>query len=46
MITGAADQAPNATALVYVARFGLDEGESIDGLSKQGPATAGHRRTR
>src|SRR5260370_39728070 len=28
-------------ALVYIAAFGLDEGESLDGLSKQGPAPAG-----
>jgi len=41
VITGAANQAPNVTALVYVAAFGLDEGESLEGLSKQGPATAG-----
>src|SRR5277367_5326652 len=41
VITGAANQAPNVTALVYVAAFGLDEGESLESLSKQGPATAG-----
>jgi pimeloyl-ACP methyl ester carboxylesterase len=41
VITGAATQAPNVTALVYIAAFGLDEGESLEGLSKQGPATAG-----
>ena len=41
VITGAANQAPNITALVYIAAFGLDEGESLEGLSKQGPATAG-----
>jgi pimeloyl-ACP methyl ester carboxylesterase len=41
VITGAANDAPNVTALVYIAAFGLDEGESLDGLSKQGPATAG-----
>ena len=41
VITGAANQAPNVTALVYIAAFGLDEGESLEGLSKQGPATAG-----
>jgi len=28
-------------ALVYIAAFALDEGESIDALSKQGPAPAG-----
>jgi pimeloyl-ACP methyl ester carboxylesterase len=41
VITGAAHGAPNVAALVYIAAFGLDEGESLDGLSKQGPATAG-----
>jgi pimeloyl-ACP methyl ester carboxylesterase len=41
VITGAANQAPNVTALVYIAAFGLDEGESLDSLSKQGPAPAG-----
>lgn len=41
VITGAANGAPNVTALVYIAAFGLDEGESIEGLSKQGPAPAG-----
>jgi pimeloyl-ACP methyl ester carboxylesterase len=41
VITGAANDEPNVTALVYIAGFGLDEGESIDGLSKQGPATPG-----
>jgi len=41
VITGAANDAPNVTALVYIAAFGLDEGESLDSLSKQGPATAG-----
>jgi pimeloyl-ACP methyl ester carboxylesterase len=41
VISGAANEAPNVTALVYIAAFGLDEGESIDSLSKQGPATAG-----
>ena len=41
VITGAATLAPNVTALVYFAAFGLDEGESIDALGKQGPAIAG-----
>jgi hypothetical protein len=31
----------NVKALVYIAAFGLDEGESIDALSKQGPAPTG-----
>src|SRR6266850_351636 len=30
-----------AAPLVYIAAFGLDDGESIDALSKQGPAPAG-----
>jgi pimeloyl-ACP methyl ester carboxylesterase len=41
VITGAANGAPNVTALVFIAAFGLDEGESLESLSKQGPATAG-----
>lgn len=41
VITGAANDAPNVTALVYIAGFGLDEGESLETLSKQGPVPAG-----
>jgi pimeloyl-ACP methyl ester carboxylesterase len=41
VITNAANDAPNVKALVYLAAFGLDEGESIDALGKQGPAPAG-----
>jgi pimeloyl-ACP methyl ester carboxylesterase len=41
VITGAANRAPNVTALVYIAAFGLDEGESLDSLSKEGPVPAG-----
>jgi pimeloyl-ACP methyl ester carboxylesterase len=41
VITGAANEAPNVTSLVYIAAFGLDEGESVDGLLKEGPALAG-----
>ncbi|MGP0076500.1 MAG: alpha/beta hydrolase [Bryobacteraceae bacterium] len=41
VITGAANDALNVTALVYIAAFGLDEGESLESLSRQGPATAG-----
>ncbi len=41
VITGAANDAPNVTALVYIAAFGLDEGESLEVLSKQGPPPAG-----
>jgi pimeloyl-ACP methyl ester carboxylesterase len=32
--------APNVDGLVYIAAFGLDEGESIGGLLAQGPPTA------
>jgi pimeloyl-ACP methyl ester carboxylesterase len=46
VISGAANNAPNVKALVYIAAFGLDEGESIDALSKQGPATAGAAKIR
>ena len=31
--------APNVVGLVYIAAFGLDEGESIGGLLAQGPPT-------
>jgi len=41
VITGAANDAPNVTALVYIAAFGLDEGESLQDLSKQGTPPAG-----
>jgi pimeloyl-ACP methyl ester carboxylesterase len=37
VISGAAVDALDVKALVYIAAFGLDEGESLDGLSKQGP---------
>jgi pimeloyl-ACP methyl ester carboxylesterase len=46
VITGAANQAPNVTALVYIAAFGLDEGESLEALSKQGPPTSGSTQIR
>jgi len=41
VISGAANDAPNVKALVYIAAFGLDEGESLDAVSKRGPAPAG-----
>jgi pimeloyl-ACP methyl ester carboxylesterase len=41
VITNAAINAPNITALVYIAAFALDEGESIETLAKQGPPPAG-----
>src|SRR5262245_47371633 len=39
VITALGADAPNVVALVYVAAFGLDEGESIGGLLGQGPPT-------
>jgi pimeloyl-ACP methyl ester carboxylesterase len=41
VISGAANSMPGVKALVYIAAFALDEGESLDGLSKQGTAPAG-----
>ena len=41
VITGAATETPEVKALVYITAFGLDEGESLDGLSKQGPPSPG-----
>jgi pimeloyl-ACP methyl ester carboxylesterase len=41
VISGAANEAPNVKALVYIAAFGLDEGESIEGAGKQWPAPSG-----
>ena len=41
VISGAANGVPDVKALVYIAAFGLDEGESIEGLGKQGPAPSG-----
>ena len=41
VVSGAANGMPGVEALVYIAAFALDEGESLDGLSKQGPAPAG-----
>lgn len=41
VITGAASNMPHVQALVYITAFGLDEGESLESLSKQGPPSAG-----
>jgi len=41
VITGAAQGVSHVKALVYVTAFALDEGESLDSLSKQGPPPAG-----
>jgi pimeloyl-ACP methyl ester carboxylesterase len=39
IITALGEEAPNVVALVYIAAFGLDEGESIGALLEQGPPT-------
>ena len=38
-MTSLGTDAPNVVGLVYIAAFGLDEGESIGGLLAQGPPT-------
>jgi pimeloyl-ACP methyl ester carboxylesterase len=39
IITALGQDAPNVVALVYIAAFGLDEGESLGALLAQGPVT-------
>ncbi len=39
IITALGDDTPNVVGLVYIAGFGLDEGESIGALLAQGPPT-------
>src|SRR5205085_10448348 len=39
IITALGTDAPNVVALVYIAAFGLDQGESIGALLSQGPVT-------
>jgi len=39
IITALGTDAPNVVGLVYIAAFGLDEGESLGGLLSQGPVT-------
>jgi pimeloyl-ACP methyl ester carboxylesterase len=39
IITALGDDAPNVAALVYIAAFGLEKGESLGGLLAQGPVT-------
>ena len=39
IVTALGPDAPNVAGLVYIAAFGLDEGESIGGLLAQGPPT-------
>jgi pimeloyl-ACP methyl ester carboxylesterase len=41
VITGAANDVPQVKALVYITAFGLDKGESLASLSKQGPPSPG-----
>jgi pimeloyl-ACP methyl ester carboxylesterase len=41
VVTGAATALPNVKALVYITAFGLDEGESLESLSNQGPPSPG-----
>jgi pimeloyl-ACP methyl ester carboxylesterase len=41
VVTGAATGIPEVKTLVYITAFGLDEGESLDSLSKQGPPSSG-----
>ena len=41
VVSGAGNGSPNAKALVYIAAFALDEGESVEALGKSGPAPAG-----
>ena len=39
VITALGSDAPNVAGLVYIAAFGLDQGESLGGLLSQGPVT-------
>jgi pimeloyl-ACP methyl ester carboxylesterase len=39
VMTALGPDAPNVVGLVYIAAFGLDEGESLGGLLSQGPPT-------
>jgi pimeloyl-ACP methyl ester carboxylesterase len=39
IMTALGTDAPNVIGLVYIAAFGLDEGESLGGLLSQGPVT-------
>jgi pimeloyl-ACP methyl ester carboxylesterase len=39
IVTALGADAPNVVGIVYIAAFGLDEGESIGGLLAQGPPT-------
>src|SRR5262250_54413 len=39
IITALGSDAPNVAGLIYIAAFGLDEGESLGALLSQGPVT-------
>src|SRR5438132_10448922 len=39
VITALGEDAPNVVGLVYIAAFGLDQGESLGALLSQGPVT-------
>src|ERR1700748_1014318 len=39
VMTALGNDAPNVVGLVYIAAFGIDEGESLGGLLSQGPPT-------
>ena len=39
VMTALGKDAPNVVGLVYIAAFGIDEGESLGGLLAQGPPT-------
>src|SRR5437899_11104143 len=39
VMTALGTDAPNVAGLVYIAAFGLDQGESLGGLLSQGPVT-------
>lgn len=41
VISGTATETPQVKALVYITAFGLDEGESLESLAKQGPPSPG-----
>lgn len=46
VITGAATDRTDVTALVYIAAFGPDQGESLETLGQQGPAPSGAAQVR
>jgi pimeloyl-ACP methyl ester carboxylesterase len=46
VISNAAVDTPSVKSLVFVAAFGLDEGESVEALGKQGPPPAGAAQVR